>query len=75
MRVPEGLLYGMDALEPWVALGVPVAMITVSVAPCYSPARQASQVPRSTSESGPVGASRRPVAITTPSTKTRSQGT
>ena len=44
VRVLEGLLYGMDALDPWVALGVPVAMIGVSVAACYSPARHASQV-------------------------------
>ena len=40
----EGLLYGMDALDPWVALGVPAAMIAVSIGACYAPARRASQV-------------------------------
>jgi putative ABC transport system permease protein len=44
MRVLEGLLYGMDALDPWIALVAPVAMIAVSVVACYWPARQASQV-------------------------------
>ena len=44
LRVLEGLLYGMDALDPWIALGIPVAMIGVSVGACYSPARHASQV-------------------------------
>jgi len=44
MRVLEGLLYGMDALDPWIALGVSAAMIGVAVVACYSPARHASQV-------------------------------
>ena len=43
-RLLEGLLYGVSALDPWIALSVPVAMIAVSVAACYSPARHASQV-------------------------------
>ncbi len=44
MRVLEGLLYGMEALDPWIALGVAVAMVGVAVVACYSPARHASQV-------------------------------
>ncbi len=44
MRVLEGLLYGMDALDPWIAVVAPVAMVAVSVAACYWPARRASQV-------------------------------
>ena len=44
MRVLEGLLYGMDALDPWIALSVSAAMIGVAVVACYSPARHASQV-------------------------------
>ena len=44
VRVLEGLLYGMDALDPWLGLSVAVAMIAVSIAACYSPARHASQV-------------------------------
>ena len=44
VSVLEGLLYGMDALDPWLTTGVPVAMIAVAVAACYSPARHASRV-------------------------------
>ena len=44
VRVLEALLYGMSALDPGLIAGLSVALLLVTAAACYVPARRASAV-------------------------------
>jgi putative ABC transport system permease protein len=44
IRVLEALLYGMSALDPGLIAGLAVALVLVTAAACYVPARRASAV-------------------------------
>ena len=43
-RLLQGLLYGVDANDPWTYVGVVAILLAVSLAACYLPARQGARV-------------------------------